>query len=507
MPIEQRSRELLRLADAVLQPGFEGTSPPDWVRRRLDEGLGGVVLFSRNISSPAQVGELTAALRECRPDVLVAIDEEAGDVTRMEAHTGSSRPGNLALGVVDDVALTEELARDLGHDLAAAGVNLDYAPSGDVNSNPDNPVIGVRSFGACPDLVARHTAAWIRGLQSAGVAACVKHFPGHGDTSVDSHLALPVLAASMEELAEIALPPFRAAVRAGVCAVMGGHLMVPAYDTAHPATLSRRILVELLREELGFDGLIVTDAIEMRAVSDRYGLAEAAVLAVAAGSDAVCVGGDLADEATATRLRDALADAVATGRLPEQRLVEAATRVRALADWVGTAVGSARDQGTNPAIGLTAARRAIRVTVGPGQTALPLSSAPHVVEFHPEMNQAIDRRTPWGLAAPLTELLAGTTAARLTPAEAADAGRLTEVALTPAAGRPLVLVVRDAHRHEWMASALNRITAARPDAGIVEMGLPHHNEDAKPGSFHLATHGATRVSGQAAAEVLAGYRN
>jgi beta-N-acetylhexosaminidase len=490
-----RSPELLGLADAVLQPGFEGTTPPDWLRRRLDEGLGGVVLFSRNITSDSQVASLTASLREHRPDVLVAIDEEAGDVTRLEAATGSTRPGNLALGVVDDEKLTAELARGLGRDLAAVGVNLNYAPSGDVNSNPDNPVIGVRSFGADPALVARQTAAWIRGLQAAGVAACVKHFPGHGDTGVDSHLALPEIAASASEMAEVALPPFRAAFEAGVKSVMCGHLMVPAYDTEFPATLSRRILVDLLRTELGFGGLLVTDALEMKAVSDRWGLTGSAVLAIAAGADALCVGGGLCDEDTAASLRDALVDAVVAGELPEARLREAAGRVASLASWVGTV---SDHSAADPSLGLEAARRAIRVTVGPGERALPLGSAPHVVEFRPEMNQAVDRSTPWGLGAPLSVLMPATSVATFTPA---DSSRLAEIALDPAAGRPLVLVVRDAHRHPWMSAALDRVLAARPDAGVVEMGLP---DGPVRGAFHLATHGATRVTGQAAAEVLAG---
>ena len=490
-----RSPELLGLADAVLQPGFEGTTPPDWLRRRLDEGLGGVVLFSRNIAAAEQVATLTASLREHRPEVLVAIDEEAGDVTRLEAATGSTRPGNLALGVIDDEKLTAELARGLGRDLAAVGVNLNYAPSGDVNSNPDNPVIGVRSFGADPALVARQTAAWIRGLQAAGVAACVKHFPGHGDTSVDSHLALPEIAASAAEMAEVALPPFRAAFEAGVKSVMCGHLMVPAYDTEFPATLSRRILVDLLRTELGFDGLLVTDALEMKAVSDRWGLTGAAVLAIAAGADALCVGGGLCDEETAAALRDALVDAVVSGTLPESRLREAAGRVASLASWTGT---ESDDSASDPSLGLEAARRAIRVTVAPGERSLPLESAPHVVEFRPEMNQAVDRSTPWGLGAPLSVLMPATSVATFTPA---DSSRLAEIALDPAAGRPLVLVVRDAHRHAWMTAALDRVLAARPDAGVVEMGLP---DGPVRGAFHLATHGATRVTGQAAAEVLAG---
>jgi beta-N-acetylhexosaminidase len=282
--------ELLRLAATVLQPGFEGTAPPDWVRRLLGEGLGSVALFSRNVESPAQVAALTAALRAERADVLVGIDEEAGDVTRFESRLGSSRPGNLALGHVDDVALTTAVARDLGCELAAAGVNLDYAPDADVNNNPDNPVIGVRSFGADPALVARHTAAWVTGLQEAGVAACAKHFPGHGDTAVDSHRGLPVIDADEETFRRRDLPPFAAAVEAGAELVMTSHVVFTALDAA-PATLSRRLLQGLLRDELGFDGVVITDSTEAAAVQAVTDVREAAVRNVRAGVDIVLTTG------------------------------------------------------------------------------------------------------------------------------------------------------------------------------------------------------------------------
>jgi beta-N-acetylhexosaminidase len=501
-------RHLSTLAGAVLQPGFEGTAPPDWVRRWLGEGLGGIALFARNIEDPAQVAALTSALRAENPDVIVAIDEEAGDVTRFESRRGSSRPGNLALGAVDDPQLTEEVARDLGHELAAAGVTLNYAPDADVNSNPDNPVIGVRSFGASPDLVARHTAAWVRGLQGAGVAACAKHFPGHGNTSVDSHHELPRIEAGRAELAACELAPFRAAIEAGVQSIMTGHLIVPAYDPDLPATLSAAVLTGLLRDELGYDGLVVTDGIEMKAVSRRYGFESATVCAIAAGADAVCVGGDHADEDTARRLRAAIVDAVVTGVLPEERLVEAAERVHRLAAWTArsrlpgtTGRRGVNGNGRGSALGLAAARRAVRVVAGAAPFA-PLAAAPHVVEFAPTRNIAIGAETPWGLAEPLSGLLPGTTTVRLDADETADESRLDAAVLGPGAGRPLVVVVRDAHRHPWMSGAVVRVLAARPDAIVVEMGLPA----GASGQVHLATYGATRANAQAAAELLAGSR-
>ena len=513
--------ELSELAAAVLQPGFVGTTAPDWVRRWLGEGLGGVALFARNVESPAQVAALTAQLRAERPDVLVAIDEEAGDVTRFESRHGSSRPGNLALGAIDDVRLTEEVARDLGVELANAGITLNYAPDVDVNSNAANPVIGVRAFGAEPQLVARHAAAFVRGLQEAGVAACAKHFPGHGDTSVDSHHDVPLIDRDRAQLAACELPPFRAAIEAGVQVVMTGHLVVPAYDDDLPATLSPRILEGLLREELGFDGLIVTDGIEMQGVRRRFGLAGATVRALAAGVDAICVGGDHADERTAVLLRDAIVAAVRSGELREERLREAVARVRRLGAWTtltqtstgARAIADAAaerevallapaQEAHGSSVGFDAARRAVRVTVADGATPLPVAEPPHVVEFAPPRNIAIGAETPWGVGAPLDGLLPGTTAVRLTEEDLIAAGDPAAAVLAGAADRPLVVVVRDLHRHAWQGAALTAVLATRPDAIVVEMGLPV----TVLGGVHVATYGATRACGRAAAELIAGSR-
>lgn len=483
--------DLVGMADAVLQPGFVGKEPPPWLRRRLADGLGGVALFARNVVDRDQVAELTAALRAEKPDVIVAIDEEAGDVTRVDAHTGSPWPGNLALGAIDDPVLTREVAGHIGRDLAAAGITFDYAPDADVNNDPNNPVIGSRAFGAEPERVARHTAAWITGLQEAGVAACAKHFPGHGNTSVDSHLDVPLIKAGRVELDAVELLPFRAAIAAGVQAVMSAHLRVPALDAELPATLSRKIMTELLRDELGFDGLIVTDGIEMRAISDRYGLANATVMALDAGADAICVGGEHADEETAIMLRDAIVAAVRSGELAEERLADAAARVARLAAWSVAAPKSAPDPRAAE-IGLSAARRALRITA-PDAT-FPLTGAAFVIEFQPQLSMAIAPETPWGVLAPLAEVAPATSGVRL----ASEAG-LPE-ALEASLGRPLVLVVRDQHRYPWMADSLKASLAVRPDAVVVEMGVP-----ADPrGDVRIATFGATAAAGRAVAELLAG---
>ena len=343
--------ELERLASSCIFPGFEGPVVPDWVRRRLADGLGGVVLYAWNVEDREQLRALTDDLRSERPDVVIAIDEEGGDVTRLEAGTGSSYPGNAALGVVDDVELTARVAASLGAELAEVGVTFDFAPVADVNTNPQNPVIGIRSFGADSPLVARHVAAFVRGVQTSGVAACAKHFPGHGDTAVDSHLALPVV----ESLEDDALEPFRAAIAAGVRAVMTAHIVVRSSGDT-PATMSREILDDLLRGELGFDGVVVTDALEMKAISDTVGVEEGAVRAIAAGADALCLGHDLFEESV-LGVRDALVEAVRTGRIPDERLAEAAARVAALAAWTAERSGDGR---VDRDAGRMAARRALR---------------------------------------------------------------------------------------------------------------------------------------------------
>ncbi len=472
---------LARLADAVLLPGFVGHLPPDWVRARVADGLGGVVVFARNVSSADQVASLTALMRAERSDVVVAIDEEGGDVTRLDAATGSAVPGNLALGVADDVGLTRRVAAALGRRLAWVGVTLDFAPVADVNSNPDNPVIGVRSFGADAGLVARHTAAYVAGVQSAGVAACAKHFPGHGDTSVDSHLGVPTVGGDVAA----ALSPFRSAIEAGVAAIMTGHLRVPGYGDL-PATINPALLGELLRGELGFDGLVVTDGLEMGAIVGTVGLAEGAVRALVAGVDAICVGGGLADEADATVLRDAIVDAVRSGRLAEERLAEAGSRLARAGRAMGDA-GGVDEAGDLERVGLEAARRAVCPS---GTVMLAAGAPPVVVELDPVPNIAVGR-TAWGLGVVLAARVPGTTLHRVGPGDPLPA--------LPA-NRPLVVVTRDAARIDWVRAALAAVLAARPDAIQVEMGLPDAGGPAARG--YLATNGASHASAIAAAELL-----
>jgi beta-N-acetylhexosaminidase len=484
------SRPTIRgLALRTLLPAFPGTTPPDWALRLIADGLGGIALFGANVQSHAQVAALTAALRSARDDVIIAIDEEGGDVTRLSYATGSPYPGNAALGVVDDVQLTRRVYAAIGDELAAVGVTLDMAPAVDVNSSDDNPTIGTRSFSSDPQRVAAHAAAAVTGLQAAGVSACAKHFPGHGATEQDSHFDLPVVDASMELLWQRELPPFQAAIAAGVRSVMTAHIRVPMLTGELPATFSPQALTGLLRKELGFGGAIVSDGLEMQGASGAIGVPEAAVRALIAGNDLLCFGGELvkAPAAVAEALIEATAaaivDAVRDGRLTEERLAEAAARNA----FLGTTPALERVNGHDPVLGLDAARQAIRV-----EGTLPPAGA-FVVQLEPPATIAVGE-VPWGLTPHLT----GVRTLRFlegAPAEAA-AGLLTE-----AGRRPLVVVSRDTHRHPWAREVVELLAASHPGVVLVEMGWPSPWRPAGVAAY-VASYGAARANGQAVLEAL-----
>lgn len=425
------SDSVRRLALAVQLPSFPGTSlPPDWARL-LEQGLGGVCLFGSN-TADGRVARLTAAIRVVAPAAVIATDEEGGDVTRLHYATGSPFLGAAALGAADDLALTRATGAMVGTALADCGIDLDLGPVADVNSNPDNPVIGTRSFGADPVHVARHVVAWVEGVQSAGVAACLKHFPGHGDTATDSHLALPRIDATLDALGARELVPFAAAVAAGAASVMTSHIMVSALDDRLPATMSPRVLGHL-RDELGFEGVIVTDALDMAGASADRGIPEAAVLSLIAGADLVCIGPDK-DAALVRSVQAAIVNAVAEGRLGEDRLVEAARRIAALPRGGGRA--AAYDEGAQ----LAGARAALRV-----EGDLPDLTGAVLVRVETEPNIAVGV-VPWGI-----------------PCEVAGP--------SVPAGRPVVVQARDAHRHPATLSLLDDL-AERVPVVLIDYGWP-----------------------------------
>lgn len=272
----------------MLLVGFEGLRAPDYILEWLAEGrIGGIILFARNVDTPAQLAELVRSLQAAaKHPSLISIDQEGGIVARLREGFSES-PGAMALGAADSEALAEQVAAALGAELHALGINFNLAPVVDIGHDSSNPVISTRTFGAEAARVSRLAVAQVRGFQSAGVGACAKHFPGHGNTPTDSHVSLPVVRGALDFLWETDLVPFRAVVEAGIASVMISHVKFEALDPDYPSTLSPAIITGLLREEIGFEGLIVTDCMEMQAITQNYGAGESAVLAALAGVDAM----------------------------------------------------------------------------------------------------------------------------------------------------------------------------------------------------------------------------
>ncbi len=323
MTIEEKIGQLIMV-------GFEGTQANEAIENHIRERhVGGVVLFSRNIQSPQQTAELTNQLQRLarttahQIPLFIGIDQEGGWVIRLK-EGATVLPGNMALGATDSTELAARAGEITAAELAAVGVNLNFAPVVDVNNNPQNPVIGRRSFGESPELVSRLGVAYIRGLQRHGVLATAKHFPGHGDTTIDSHFDLPTVSHDLEHIHALELHPFRAAIEADVAAIMTAHIIYPALDADRPATLSPTILTDLLRKELGFDGLLITDDMEMKAIDDRYRSGEAAVMAIEAGADIVMV---LWSPTKQLEALDALLTAVKSGRISQARLNQSVERI------------------------------------------------------------------------------------------------------------------------------------------------------------------------------------
>lgn len=298
--------------------------------------LGGVILFRENVVTTEQTARLVAAYQEAaeKYGLLMTIDQEGGIVTRLQS--GTDMPGNMALGAARSSEMTQNIGQVIGEELNALGINMNLAPVLDINNNPDNPVIGVRSFGESPELVAELGIAYTQGLQNTGVAATAKHFPGHGDTAVDSHLGLPEVPHDKERLLEVELFPFQKAMEADIDAIMTAHVTFPKIDDTKviskkdgteislPATLSHKVLTGLMREEMGFDGVIITDALNMKAIADHFGPVDAVIRSVKAGTDIVLMPVGLEEVA------DGLLEAVETGEISEERIEESVKRILTL---------------------------------------------------------------------------------------------------------------------------------------------------------------------------------
>lgn len=345
MPSE--SSECLRTKlGQLLIVGFRGARPADCeliARDIRERHIGGVILFDqemadtstkrRNIESPAQVKDLIAFLQaQAATPLLVAIDQEGGRVNRLKADYGFPESvSHEELGRINDPAETFRRAEQIATTLAGLGLNLNLAPVVDLDANPDNPIIKGkrRSFSADPEVVARHAAEFVRAHRAHGVATCAKHFPGHGSAKADTHLGFVDVTSTWHERE---LLPFQRLIEAGLCdAVMSAHVFNANLDPERPSTLSRAVLTGILRERLGFRGLVLSDDMEMKAISSRYGLENSVPAAIEAGVDVLCFGNNLSyDPAIAAKAIDILERAVASGRISEQRIAESYQRVLAL---------------------------------------------------------------------------------------------------------------------------------------------------------------------------------
>ena len=348
-------RALRQEIGQLLIAGFDGHQIPAELQSLAREfGLGGVILFGRNIVEPEQVAEVafevSRMVQELPP--WVSVDQEGGRVARLKAPF-TEWPPMATLGRSGDVKLAERFARALAAELKAVGITLDYAPVLDIHTNPKNPVIGDRALAEKAEEVARLGSAIVRALQAEGIAACGKHFPGHGDTSTDSHFELPLVEHPPDRIRRVEFVPFKAAIEAGVATIMTAHVLVPALDEERPASLSKAIITGLLRHELQYPGVILSDDLEMKAIAAGYQVPEAAVMAIEAGCDGalICSG----DHATQGAALEALIHAVEQERIPYSRIEDAIARQRrARQRFLGLPVGAAK-----PATG-----RALRQMLG-----------------------------------------------------------------------------------------------------------------------------------------------
>jgi beta-N-acetylhexosaminidase len=492
--------ELLALARSVMCVGFSGACAAD---APLDElrafGPGAVIVFARNVGTPAQTRELFAALRALAPlPPLLAVDQEGGRVARLGADLVAELPAAMAVAAAGEPAACERLGRLAGRDLAALGVSVNFAPVADLALHADNAVIGNRSYGSDPQTVARFAIAFARGLESAGVAAAFKHFPGHGDTAVDSHRALPRLAADAARLRERDLVPFAAAIAASAASiVMPAHAITP-FDPDRPATISRRVLHDLLRAELGFAGIIATDDLEMEAIAAGIGTVHGAVAALGAGADLllICHRLDLAREAA-----QAIAGAIERGELPRARLEEAAERVARLREEHAQPAPPLEVDAGEP---LAVARRA--VTAIRGLPRLADGKPVTVISFEGSVadGAAGSRAQTPSLSAALRMRRWQSEVMRVALEPDSDDLDLLLAHVPSLGDRNFVIVTRAAHRYPAQAAAARAILAAVPDAIVISAREPYDIGCFPDARTIVGIYGDERISFEGCADVLSG---
>ena len=461
---------------AHFSPGFGGTKIPDWLKHWLSEGLGGITLFSSNCPSLEETSKLITQIRSYSPNVIISIDEEGGDVTRLFVREGSPYPTPAMLGLCDDLALTETSYFELGKTLHQVGIDLNFAPVADVSTNSLNPIVGVRSFSNDFVKTSRHLSRAVVGLQKAGVGACIKHFPGHGGVSEDSHHDLPKLLGSLSELEQTHIFPFIQAMQVNVESIMVGHIITPAIDTKLPASLSRDVITGYLKQRLGYKGIVATDALDMGALGGPKRIAHSALSSIIAGADLLCFSG-LSDQSEfVSSSLQLINQAIASEQLDPNTISQNAARLRL---W-----NSPKPHGSSAPKHLPTGRFAASLEVH-GDVRL-RSKNVHLIELSADPTIAAGY-VAWGMRKALTN------GGKTVKLESSDSVHK----VTP--DSQLVVAFRDAFRDRKILSTLEKINRENPETVFVDMGWPTSNFNPKN---LIRTYGSSALASEAAATHL-----
>lgn len=462
---------------STFSPGFGGAVVPEWIKPWLDNGLGSVTLFASNTPNFEATATLISELRSYNSDVLVAIDEEGGDVTRLFVREGSRYPTPALLGQCDDEELTFQSYHSMGTVLRQLGIDITYAPVADVVAFENNPIVGVRSFGMLTDVVTRHVAQAIKGLQDAGIGACVKHFPGHGAVLEDSHHDLPRIKLSLADYETQHILPFKNAIDNGVAAVMIGHLIAEALDPELPASLSPKVIGQYLRGTLGFKGLVVTDALDMGAIGGPTMIHDSGFKALLAGADLLCFSGMGDQSQFVSSSFDYIKSALENDKLSLTGLEESGQRI---AQWRSKIpVRITKDESINFKDLIAGFEITGSVELEPG--------AVNLVEIGTKPTIAAGD-VSWGMH---RELRAVGIACDI---HASDAESL--------ATKRLVVAFRDAYRDAPLLATLRRLYERYPDAIFIDMGWP--TREFSPTNL-IRAFGSSAVISQAVAARIRGH--
>ncbi|MFZ5470386.1 MAG: beta-N-acetylhexosaminidase [Myxococcota bacterium] len=481
----------------LMMVGFAGTAVDEDIEALVkDRQVGGVCMFKRNIVNAAQIARLNDEVRALLADSVppfIAVDQEGGNVVRI-ADGNVVLPGNMALGATRSAQLAYQAGKAQGEDLRRLGFNMNLAPVLDVNLNPKNPVIGIRSFGDEVELVARFGADFVRGQQDANMVTVAKHFPGHGSTEADSHKALPVMKETESEML-LQMEPFRVAVEAGLDGLMTAHVAMPKVTGDDlPATLSRQVLTHLLRQRLGFGGLVLTDELEMEAIANRYGVGRAAVMAIQAGADMVLIPWRPEKK---TEVYLALLEAARSGALSAQRLDETVRRIltvkvkRGLFEPPPPLAERLARLGSDGKVAEQIAQAAVTLLRWDGRV-LPLRASQKIVVATAEgaLARAISAR------APLAQAL-------VVPAYASSAERARARQRTRELAASADVVVVGVINSRQLELVTLAASTGKPVVAVT-MGLPYLGEQVSEAQAVLATYSYREVSAAAAAAALFG---